>query len=146
MNAFSVNGVCHPPTQRNPRLWKIEPDEDVLVHTTHSSSMIRLFPEAGDAEGQATTRAATESDRAFKLQQRRAMNTEIRRIQEQKWEEDAYECKHGEQDEAIVAHVLRKLYHFLQVIDESSYEICKHQEDLNQTCAAEIVGEARRSQ
>lgn len=73
-----------------------------------------------------------DDDHAFKLQQRRAMNTEIKQYQEQKREADAYERKLTDRDESIVNHVLWKLYHFQQVIDDSSNEIAKHQEDLKE--------------
>ena len=92
-----------------------------------------------------------DDDHAFKLQQRRAMNTEIKQYQEQKREADAYERKLNERDEAIVNHVLWKLYHFQQIIDESSSEIAKHQEDLKEFRRAqqkheEKLEEARREQ
>jgi structural maintenance of chromosome 1 len=73
-----------------------------------------------------------DDDHAFKLQQRRAMNTEIKQYQEQKREADAYERKVAERDDAIVNKVLWKLFHFQKVIDESSEEIQKHQEDLKE--------------
>ena len=48
----------------------------------------------------------TEDEQSFKLQQRRAMNSEIKQYQEQKKEFDAYERKSAEHAEAIVSHVL----------------------------------------
>jgi structural maintenance of chromosome 1 len=73
-----------------------------------------------------------DDDHAFKLQQRRAMNTEIRQYQEQKREADAYERKVADRDEAIVNQVLWKLFHFQKVVDESSEKISKHQEDMKE--------------
>ncbi|QDS71198.1 hypothetical protein FKW77_010262 [Venturia effusa] len=71
-------------------------------------------------------------EQSFKLQQRRAMNSEINQYKEQKREAENFERKAAERDQAIVTHVLWKLFHFQKVIDESSEEITKHQEDLKE--------------
>jgi structural maintenance of chromosome 1 len=72
---------------------------------------------------------ATE-DHAFRLNQRRAMNSEIKQYQEQKKEAESFERKAAERDEAIVTHILWKLYHLQRQIEESGAEIQKHQDSL----------------
>jgi structural maintenance of chromosome 1 len=69
---------------------------------------------------------------AFQLNRRRGINSEIRQYQEQKREADNYQKKAAERDEAIVTHVLWKLYHLQQQIQESSAEIQKHQDELKE--------------
>jgi structural maintenance of chromosome 1 len=80
---------------------------------------------------------ATE-DHAFRLNQRRAMNSEIKQYQEQKKEAESFERKAAERDEAIVTHILWKLYHLQRQIEESGAEIQKHQDSL-QAHRKEIV-------
>ncbi|KIW47160.1 uncharacterized protein PV06_02757 [Exophiala oligosperma] len=67
---------------------------------------------------------------AFQLNRRRGINSEIRQYQEQKREADNFQKKASERDEAIVTHVLWKLYHLQRQIEESSAEIQKHQSEL----------------
>jgi structural maintenance of chromosome 1 len=74
---------------------------------------------------------ATE-DHAFRLNQRRAMNSEIKQYQEQKKEAENFEHKAAERDNAIVTHILWKLYHLQRQIEESGAEIQKHQEELKE--------------
>src|ERR1700760_3174663 len=74
---------------------------------------------------------ATE-DHAFRLNQRRAMNSEIKQYQEQKKEAESFEQKAAERDNAIVTHILWKLYHLQRQIEESGAEIQKHQEELKE--------------
>ncbi|KIW26823.1 uncharacterized protein PV07_06626 [Cladophialophora immunda] len=69
---------------------------------------------------------------AFQLNRRRGINAEIRQYQEQKREADNFQKKAAERDEAIVTHVLWKLYHLQRQIEESSAEIQKHQEELKE--------------
>jgi structural maintenance of chromosome 1 len=71
-------------------------------------------------------------EQAFKLSQRRAMNSEIKQYQDQKREVENFERKAAERDQAIVTHVLWKLFHFQQVIEESTTNIQKHHEDLKE--------------
>lgn len=68
----------------------------------------------------------------FNLNRRRGINSELRQYQEQKKEADNYEKKVAERDQAIVTHILWKLFHFQQIMDESSAEIQKHQEELKE--------------
>src|SRR6201992_4150732 len=71
-------------------------------------------------------------DHAFRLNQRRAMNSEIKQYQEQKKEAESFEQKAAERDNAIVTHILWKLYHLQRQIEESGAEIQKHQEELKE--------------
>ncbi|KAF2461668.1 cohesin complex subunit [Lineolata rhizophorae] len=71
-------------------------------------------------------------DQTFKLNQRRAINSEIKQYQEQKREAENYARKADERDQAIIKHVLWKLFHFQRVMDESGAEIQRHQEELKE--------------
>lgn len=68
----------------------------------------------------------------FTLHRRRGINSELKQYQEQKREADDYAKKADERDQAIVTHILWKLYHFQRVIEESEAEIHKHQEELKE--------------
>ena len=68
----------------------------------------------------------------FTLHRRRGINSELKQYQEQKREADDYTKKADERDQAIVTHILWKLYHFQRVIEESEAEIHKHQEELKE--------------
>ncbi|KAG9512682.1 cohesin complex subunit Psm1, partial [Aureobasidium melanogenum] len=71
-------------------------------------------------------------DQAFRLNQRRGINSEIKQYQEQKREVDSYNRKADEKDQAVVTHVLWKLYHFQQMVESSGAEIQKHQDELKE--------------
>ena len=73
-----------------------------------------------------------DEDQAQKLHQRRGINGEIRQYQQQKEELDRYQALADEKDEAIVTHVLWKLYHFQRTIQDSAADIQKHQEELKE--------------
>lgn len=82
-------------------------------------------------------RLQSEADQAaensnFQLQRRRGINSEIKQYQEQKREAENFEKKMEERDAAIVTHILWKLYHFQQVMDDSSAKIQDHQENLKE--------------
>ena len=68
----------------------------------------------------------------FALHRRRGINSEIKQYTDQKNEADNYNKKADERDQAIVTHVLWKLYHFQRVIEQSGAEIQKHQEELKE--------------
>ena len=55
----------------------------------------------------------------FALNKRRGINSEIKQYTDQKNEADSYARKADERDQAIVTHILWKLYHFQRVIEES---------------------------
>ena len=66
------------------------------------------------------------------LRRRRGINSELKQYEEQKREAEMYAKKADERDQAIVTHILWKLYHFQRVIEESGAEIQKHQEQLKE--------------
>ena len=68
----------------------------------------------------------------YTLHRRRGINSEIKQYTEQKNEADNYNKKADERDQAIVTHILWKLYHFQRVIEETGAEIQKHQEELKE--------------
>ena len=68
----------------------------------------------------------------FTLHRRRGINSEIKQYTDQKNEADNYNKKAEERDQAIVTHILWKLYHFQRIIEESGAEIEKHQEELKE--------------
>lgn len=68
----------------------------------------------------------------YNLNRRRGINSEIKQYQEQKREADSYAKKADQRDQAIVTHILWKLYHFQRVIEESGAEIQRHQEELKE--------------
>ena len=68
----------------------------------------------------------------FALHKRRGINSEIKQYTDQKNEADSYSKKADERDQAIVTHILWKLYHFQRVIEESGAEIQRHQEELKE--------------
>ncbi|KAI2471846.1 RecF/RecN/SMC protein [Annulohypoxylon bovei var. microspora] len=68
----------------------------------------------------------------FMLQRRRGINSEIKQYQEQKREAENFQKKTEERDAAIVTHILWKLYHFQQIMDDSSAKIQDHQENLKE--------------
>ena len=68
----------------------------------------------------------------YNLNRRRGINSEIKQYQEQKREADSYARKADERDQAIVTHILWKLYHFQRVIEESGAQIQKHQQELKE--------------
>ena len=69
---------------------------------------------------------------SFQLNRRRGINSEVKQYQEQKREAESYAEKADERDEAVVTHILWKLYHFQRLIEESSAEIQKHQNELKE--------------
>ena len=68
----------------------------------------------------------------FQLNRRRGINSEIKQYQEQKREADNYARKSEERDQAIITHILWKLFHFQRLLEESSAEIQKHQDELKE--------------
>lgn len=68
----------------------------------------------------------------FQLNRRRAMNSEVKQYQDQKREAENYTRKANERDQAIVTHVIWKLYHFQRQIEESTVEIQRHQNELEE--------------
>lgn len=71
-------------------------------------------------------------EQQFKQTQRRGINTEIKTFGEQKKEADNYNRKADERDQAVVTHVLWKLYHFQRIIEDSGVQIQRHQDELKE--------------
>jgi structural maintenance of chromosome 1 len=65
----------------------------------------------------------------YNLHRRRGINSEIKQYQEQKKEAEAFQAKADQRDDAIVTHILWKLYHFQRVMEESTASIQEHQEN-----------------
>ncbi|KAH8658820.1 putative structural maintenance of chromosomes protein 1 [Tricladium varicosporioides] len=68
----------------------------------------------------------------YNLHRRRGINSEIKQYQEQKKEAEAFQNKQDERDNAIVQHILWKLYHFQRIMEESSASIEEHQNELRE--------------
>lgn len=68
----------------------------------------------------------------YNLHRRRGINSEIKQYQEQKKEAEAFQNKQDERDDAIVQHILWKLYHFQRVMEESSASIDEHHQELKE--------------
>lgn len=71
-------------------------------------------------------------NQTYTFNRRRGINSEVKQYQEQKREADNYAQKADEKDEAIVRHILWKLYHFQRVMDDSGEQMRKHQEELKE--------------
>ncbi|KAK5660112.1 hypothetical protein OQA88_13581 [Cercophora sp. LCS_1] len=71
-------------------------------------------------------------EQQYNFNRRRGINSEMRQYLEQKKEAENYQKKVQERDDAIIAHILWKLYHFQRVMDESSAQIQEHQENLKE--------------
>ncbi|KAK5104440.1 Structural maintenance of chromosomes protein 1 [Lithohypha guttulata] len=69
---------------------------------------------------------------SIQVNRRRGINAEIRQYKDQKDEADKYMNKVEERDNAIVSHVLWKLYHLQQEINNSSVAIQKHQNEIQE--------------
>ncbi len=68
----------------------------------------------------------------YNLHRRRGINSEIKQYQEQKREAENFQNKADERDNAIVTHILWKLFHFQKVMEDSAAEIHAHQEELKE--------------
>ena len=71
-------------------------------------------------------------NQTYIFNRRRGINSEVKQYQEQKREADNYARKADEKDQAIVTHILWKLYHFQRVMEESGAQIKKHQQELKE--------------
>ncbi|KAL9617966.1 MAG: hypothetical protein Q9160_007271 [Pyrenula sp. 1 TL-2023] len=96
--------------------------EQISGSLEYKAEYERLKAESEEAADQQT----------FQLNRRRGINSEIKQYQEQKREAENYARKADERDQAIITHVLWKLYNFQRLIEESSAEIQKHQEELKE--------------
>lgn len=75
---------------------------------------------------------AAAEDQAFKLVTRKGLNSEIKQYLEQKKEADNYTKKLQDRDQAIVTHILWKLFHLQQLIEQSEADIAKHQDEIKE--------------
>ena len=96
--------------------------EQISGSLEHKADYDRLRDEAEKAD----------EDQHVKFNQRRVINTEIKTYAEQKKEADDYQEKVDERDDAIITHVLWKLYHFQHTIEESGAELARQQEELKE--------------
>lgn len=70
-----------------------------------------------------------DTDQAIKLNERRAINSEIKQYQEQKRVADEFNAKVEERNQVKITRVLWKLYHCQRKIDEANEEITNLQEE-----------------
>lgn len=96
--------------------------EQISGSLEYKSEYEKLKVEAKEAAEQQTVQ----------LHRRRGINSEIKQYQEQKREADSYSRKAEERDQAIITHILWKLFHFQRLIDDSSEEIQKYQDELKE--------------
>lgn len=96
--------------------------EQISGSLEHKAEYERLKVETEEAAEHQTTQ----------LNRRRGINSEIKQYQEQKREAENYARKAEERDQAIITHILWKLFHFQRMIDTSSEEILKYQEELKE--------------
>jgi len=96
--------------------------EQISGSLDHKAEYERLEQESAEAAENMT----------YNLHRRRGINSEIKQYQEQKKEAEAFQTKAEERDNAIVAHILWKLFHFQRVMEESSNSIKEHQENLKE--------------
>ncbi|KAK1140527.1 Structural maintenance of chromosomes protein 1 [Aspergillus melleus] len=96
--------------------------EQISGSLEYKAEYERLKAEAEEAAEQQTVQ----------LNRRRGINSEIKQYQEQKREAENYARKAEERDQAIITHILWKLFHFQRTIDESSAEILKYQDELKE--------------
>ncbi|KAI9657573.1 MAG: Structural maintenance of chromosomes protein 1 [Trizodia sp. TS-e1964] len=67
-----------------------------------------------------------------KLNRRRGIHSEIKQYREQKIEAENYAKKADERDQAVVTHILWKLFHFQQAIEDSELHTQRYQEELRE--------------
>ncbi|KAF9892884.1 Structural maintenance of chromosomes protein 1 [Aspergillus nanangensis] len=96
--------------------------EQISGSLEYKAEYERLKAEAEEAADQQTVQ----------LNRRRGINSEIKQYQEQKREADNYARKSEERDQAIITHILWKLFHFQRLIDASSADILKYQDELKE--------------
>ncbi|KAI9927774.1 hypothetical protein ASPWEDRAFT_41881 [Aspergillus wentii DTO 134E9] len=96
--------------------------EQISGSLEYKAEYERLKAEAEEAADQQTVQ----------LNRRRGINSEIKQYQEQKREADNYSRKAEERDQAIITHILWKLFHFQRLIDDSSADIQKYQDELRE--------------
>ncbi|KAJ5114943.1 RecF/RecN/SMC [Penicillium alfredii] len=96
--------------------------EQISGSLEHKADYEKLKAEAEEAAEQQTVQ----------LNRRRGINSEVKQYQEQKREAENYAKKAEERDQAIITHILWKLFHFQRLIDASSADIQKYQDELKE--------------
>ena len=96
--------------------------EQISGSLEYKAEYERLKAQAEEASEQQTSQ----------LNRRRGINFEVKQYQEQKREADNYARKAEERDQAIITHILWKLFHFQRLIDASSADIQKYQDELKE--------------
>lgn len=96
--------------------------EQISGSLEYKADYEKLKAEAEEAAEQQTSQ----------LNRRRGINSEVKQYQEQKREAENYAKKAEERDQAIITHILWKLFHFQRLIDASSADIQKHQDELKE--------------
>ncbi|KAJ6114566.1 Structural maintenance of chromosomes protein 1 [Penicillium sp. IBT 16267x] len=96
--------------------------EQISGSLEYKADYEKLKAEAEEAADQQTVQ----------LNRRRGINSEVKQYQEQKREAENYARKAEERDQAIITHILWKLFHFQRLMDDSSADIQKYQEELKE--------------
>ncbi|KAJ5120101.1 Structural maintenance of chromosomes protein 1 [Penicillium atrosanguineum] len=96
--------------------------EQISGSLEHKADYEKLKAEAEEAAEQQTVQ----------LNRRRGINSEVKQYQEQKREAESFAKKAEERDRAIITHILWKLFHFQRLIDASSADIQKYQDELKE--------------
>ncbi|KAJ5396610.1 Structural maintenance of chromosomes protein 1 [Penicillium cosmopolitanum] len=86
----------------------------------------------GDYEKLKAEAEEAAEQQTVQLNRRRGINSEVKQYQEQKREAENYTKKAEERDQAIITHILWKLFHFQRLIDDSSADIQKYQDELKE--------------
>ncbi|KAJ5572776.1 Structural maintenance of chromosomes protein 1 [Penicillium hetheringtonii] len=86
----------------------------------------------GDYEKLKAEAEEAAEQQTVQLNRRRGINSEVKQYQEQKREAENYAKKAEERDQAIITHILWKLFHFQRLIDASSADIQKYQDELKE--------------
>ena len=86
----------------------------------------------GDYEKLKAEAEEAAEQQTVQLNRRRGINSEVKQYQEQKREAENYAKKAEERDQAIITHILWKLFHFQRLIDDSSADIQKYQDELKE--------------
>ncbi|CAG7921725.1 unnamed protein product [Penicillium olsonii] len=96
--------------------------EQISGSLEHKADYEKFKAEAEEAAEQQTVQ----------LNRRRGINSEVKQYQEQKREAENYAKKADERDQAIITHILWKLFHFQRLIDDSSADIQKYHDELKE--------------
>ena len=79
-----------------------------------------------------TEKEKADEEQNYRLQQRRGINGEIKAFREQKEELHRFENTRDAKDAAVVTHILWKLHHLQRTIEDSTQQIQRHQDELQE--------------